>query len=98
MDTRKKNKSDSRVFDLFNTVCVETTKGEGKIKLSLIIFTTGIEDNNIYQLDKKKKKKKHRTHGREEQTEKEEELYIYIFFSYCSRLKKYVFLYKIYIS
>jgi hypothetical protein len=30
--------------------------GKGKENLSLIIFTTGIEDNNTYQLDKKKKK------------------------------------------
>jgi len=52
----------AHVFDLKNTGCVETTKG--KKKLSLVTFTTGIDDNNIYQLQKqkehtrKKKKKK----------------------------------------
>ncbi len=81
MDTRKKNKSDSRVFDLFNTVCVETTKGEGKIKLSLIIFTTGIEDNNIYQLNKKKKKKKKTSNTRKRRTDRKRRRIIYIYFS-----------------
>jgi hypothetical protein len=38
-------------FDRKNSVCVEITKG--KINCHLL-FTTGIEDNNIYQLNKKK--------------------------------------------
>ncbi len=45
-------------FDLENTLCVETTKGTSNCPS---LFTTGTEDNNIYQLDKKKKKN---THGR----------------------------------
>jgi len=53
----------AHIFDLKNPVCVETTKG--KKKLSLVTFTTGIEDNNIYQLNKKK-----RIHTEEEKKKK----------------------------
>jgi hypothetical protein len=48
------------------TGCVERTKG--KKKLSLVTFTTGIDDNNIYQLHKKKeytRKKKNKKNKRD---------------------------------